>query len=641
VTVNAGAIPSELRERAQWVIWRGEMRDGKRTKVPYRADGDGRASSTDPATWATFDTALAASETLNADGVGYVFSTDDPYFGVDLDDSLSAEDRYAIMHALDTYTEESVSGAGYHVIGRGQLNGHGRHPHGLGVFDQDRYFVFTGEHVPDTPATIEDRQAELEQVLGLYLPTPAPAAAPTRPPQPVNLDDRGLLEKAFAARNGADFRALWEGRWQGTYSSQSEADLALCATLAFWTDRDPDRIDQMFRQSGLHREKWERADYRTRTIETAIAGTPDGYTPATNGDHDPGPDPTKPPLDEPVIGVMWQRLSEIAMRSIVFLDKPLLQASAFHLVAGRKGMGKGTWLADVAARVNRGELGPKRNVVWIGSEDSNSIDVRPRVEAAGGDPERILIVKQGWIQLPRDVDEIRHAMHEFGDVGMLAIDPVGNHIAGKDSNSDTDIRDAIAPLNPIADEHECMVFGVRHLSEKECKNGVLAAIVGTSAWVQVPRAVLAIVRDNEDPKISHVQCISGNRLPPETPGRMFRIEGVLLPELENEVTRAVRLGDSNKDIGTMLAGTREKEPSKSAAARELILDILETEGDKESDGFDARIANETGITAKTVRNIRGQLSDAGLIGARPDKNDDGLVLQWQIYRTLAPRGDHT
>ena len=87
-----------------------------------------------------------------------------------------------------------------------------------------------------------------------------------------------------------------------------------------------------------------------------------------------------------VNGIGWERLSDVEMRSIVFLDKPLLQASAFHLVAGRKGMGKGTVLADIAARVNRGELGGKRSVVWIGSEDSAAIDMKPRIVAAAATP---------------------------------------------------------------------------------------------------------------------------------------------------------------------------------------------------------------------------------------------------------------
>jgi bifunctional DNA primase/polymerase-like protein/AAA domain-containing protein len=330
----------------------------------------------------------------------------------------------------------------------------------------------------------------------------------------------------------------------------------------------------------------------------------------------------------------WRRLSEFEMRSIVFVDKPLLQADAFHLVAGRKGQGKGTLLASWASSCTRGELGDKRNVVWIGSEDSNAIDVKPRILASGGDPERILVVGEGWIQLPRDFEQIREAIETLGEVGILIIDPVGNHITGKNSNADTDIRDAIAPLNKIADEYGCLAFGVRHLSEKDCSRGVLAAILGASAWVHVPRAVLAVAKDNDDPNVSHIQCVAGNRLPPETPGRMFRIEGVLLPGLENEVTKAVWLGDSSKDVESMLA---QNKTSKSGNARELILDILEGEGEQESDALDARVAREAGIAAKTVRNLRTELKDEGLIKSFPEKTESGTVDHWVVSRTQAPR----
>jgi hypothetical protein len=276
-------------------------------------------------------------------------------------------------------------------------------------------------------------------------------------------------------------------------------------------------------------------------------------------------------------------------------------------------------------------------VVWIASEDSPAIDIRPRVEAVGGDPERILVVKRGWIQLPRDLDEISAAITGFREVAMLVIDPLGNHISGKDSNSETDIRDAIAPLNAIADELALMVFGIRHLSEKECSRGVLAAILGSSAWVQVPRAVLAVVRDDEDPQLAHVQCVAGNRLPPGTPGRVFRIEGVLLPGFEEEVTRAVWEGESRKDVETMLGNGTSREPSRSDEADELLLDILEAEGVQDSDTLDARVARQTGLAAKTVQNRRVELRKAGLIRSVPVRDESGMLESWSVARTGAPR----
>lgn len=353
----------------------------------------------------------------------------------------------------------------------------------------------------------------------------------------------------------------------------------------------------------------------------------------------PQPEPVQPLVEaKPRTTITWQPLGEVDMRSIVFVDKPLFQGSAFHIVGGRKGVGKGTLIAHSSARTTLGEFGPKRSVIWIGSEDSAAIDIKPRIVAAGGDPDRVTVVKEGWIQLPRDIDEISRKITETGDVGLLVIDPVGNHIAGKDSNSETDIRSAIAPLNDLADLHACMVFGVRHLTEKECKGGLVAAFLGSSAWSQVPRAVIAVVRDNEDPQISHVRCILGNRLPAGTPSRMFRIEGVLLPELENEVTRGTWIGESNKDIEEMFAKGSDKQPTKSASARELILDVLESEGDQESDALDARVARETGVAAKTVRNLRGDLKNEGLIKSFVgERNEDGTVAKWLVGRTQAPR----
>jgi hypothetical protein len=154
--------------------------------------------------------------------------------------------------------------------------------------------------------------------------------------------------------------------------------------------------------------------------------------------------------------------------------------------------------------------------------------------------------------------------------------------------------------------------------------------------VQVPRAVLAVARDPDDPELSHVQCLAGNRLPHGTPGRVFRIEGTLLPGLENEVTRAVWIGESTKDVETMLA-TAAKSPSRSTEARELLLDILEGDGEQESDALDARAARETGLAAQTIRNLRVTLKKEGLIRVMPDKDEFGEVIRWKVSRTGAPR----
>ena len=346
------------------------------------------------------------------------------------------------------------------------------------------------------------------------------------------------------------------------------------------------------------------------------------------------PTPTETPTPNGVFEM--ERLADVQERSIVFLDKPLWQADAFHLLVGRKGVGKGTLLADLAARVTRGELGAKRNVVWIGSEDSSAIDIKPRVRAAVGDAERVWTVKS-WPQFPRDLDVLTRSVEQTGDVGLVIIDPVANHVAGMNTDSES-IRDAIAPLNVLADELKTVVIGVRHLTEKQMKE-LRGAVLGSSAWYQTPRAVIAVVHD-EEAGVSHVQCIAGNRLPANTPGRIFRLTGVKLPDLEEEVTRAVWEGESAKDVETLFAASSGREnASKSAQARALILDLLEAAPERrmESDTLDALVTARTGLAKQTIKNARSSLADESLVKNRPENDEQGRFVCWFVERTLAPR----
>ena len=75
----------------------------------------------------------------------------------------------------------------------------------------------------------------------------------------------------FNSRYGAQIKALYDGDTSSFGGDESRADLALCNHLAYWTNNDESRIDKMFRESGLMRKKWERADYRARTIRLALS----------------------------------------------------------------------------------------------------------------------------------------------------------------------------------------------------------------------------------------------------------------------------------------------------------------------------------------------------------------------------------
>jgi len=272
-------------------------------------------------------------------GIGYVLTAADPFCGIDLDHSLDpatgalAPWAQHIVTRLASYTQRSCSSTGAHVFIEGKLPP-GRCQDGdLQMWDHGRFFAMTGWHLPGTPLTIAPRQGALEDLwcehfgaqvgdsvycldasgaitnttpweivriehtsdrrpyaLFAESATGWPLAQCERVPststagQPISplLEDALILQQAAAARNGTKFTRLWNGDWTG-YPSQSEADLALCELLAFWT-QDPAQLTRLFEQSGLYRAaKWgKRFDYRQRTIAKALAQCSQHYqSPAT------------------------------------------------------------------------------------------------------------------------------------------------------------------------------------------------------------------------------------------------------------------------------------------------------------------------------------------------------------------------
>lgn len=306
--IDVESIPESLVERDQWVCWKEEERDGKPTKVPVRPGAGAFASTTDPETWTSFEAALDFARNDDAAGLGFVFSDDDPIVGIDLDDCRDPEtgdlDPTAadIVDRLDSYTEISPSGTGLHVLVEGTLPD-GRNRRGsVELYDSARFFTVTGDHVDGTPTRVARRQDAIEGIHRDYVqddePEDAERNADDQEVQPnpsvgdVNLEDAEVVQKARNAENGEKFEQLWNGNTAG-YDSHSEADMALCCLLAFWTGGDHSQMDRLFRQSGLMRDKWDEVHYADGstygdvTLKRATSTVTEYYDP-----DDAHPDPT-------------------------------------------------------------------------------------------------------------------------------------------------------------------------------------------------------------------------------------------------------------------------------------------------------------------------------------------------------------
>jgi len=296
----SAAIPEEMRDADRWLCWRREERDGKPTKVPYRARVTGLrlASSTDPKSWTSYiiaKRAVAANPKL--EGLG--FALGDGWVGIDLDHAIDptagelAAWAAEIVADLDSYTELSPSGTGIHIIARGTVTDDRAKkvpmPDGgeLECYAHGRYFTVTGKQW-GVCSVVEERTEQLAELVAHYMvkPKAEPKRSPVRQQQEVGEAD--LLDVARRAKDGADFAALYDrGDLSAHENDHSRADLALCSKLAFYFGGDPSRMDSAFRGSALMRPKWDEQHgaktYGAMTVDKAREGQTEFYTPRRNG----------------------------------------------------------------------------------------------------------------------------------------------------------------------------------------------------------------------------------------------------------------------------------------------------------------------------------------------------------------------
>jgi putative DNA primase/helicase len=219
-------IPQELKERTQWVL--------HKQKVPYQVNGR-KASVTKPRTWASYKAIEGYQD------IGFVFTKDDPFVGIDLDNCIDEQWAKQIVSLFNSYTEITPSGKGYHIWVKGKWNNSSNRVSQIEVYNQERFFTFTSNHVASTPATVEYRQEQLD-----------------------------LFSIIMRLCENDKAKKLWQGDF-ADYSSASEADLALCSYIARHT-HNKDIILGIVQHSGLWDQKWQRLDYQERTIDAALQG---------------------------------------------------------------------------------------------------------------------------------------------------------------------------------------------------------------------------------------------------------------------------------------------------------------------------------------------------------------------------------
>ena len=283
----------KLKQRPIWVCCKIAEENGRKTKIPCAASGGATGTNKKYAhTWVTYKEAMEAAVRYGYAGVGFIIP--EGVFFIDKD-HIDPHDPAVqkLLRMFPSYAECSYSGNGAHIYGKCDLSRipvedgkldkryYTKNPHnGMEVYIgglTNRFAFFTGNVMQDLPlADCTDALLELLETEMLRTDHQEPKGE-----QLVELIDEAVdeddprIEDIIAAlrwdRNAPKFIRLFDNGDITGYASQSEADAALCAIIAFRAGPNPALIDAIFRRSELYRDdKWERADYRAHTIACGI-----------------------------------------------------------------------------------------------------------------------------------------------------------------------------------------------------------------------------------------------------------------------------------------------------------------------------------------------------------------------------------
>jgi hypothetical protein len=341
-------------------------------------------------------------------------------------------------------------------------------------------------------------------------------------------------------------------------------------------------------------------------------------------------------------------LSEVFPERVRWLWEGRIALGKLNLVDGDPGTGKSAATTDLAARVSVGRPWPDGSrceaggVVILSAEDGLADTIRPRFDAAGGDPSRAVAVStipdaegnERQIAIPDDLHVIEATIGRVGAV-LVVIDPLMAFLPGEvNSHRDQDVRRALAPLARLAERSGAAIVVVRHLNKGTGGNALYRG-GGSIGIVGAARSGLLIAKHPEDDGRRVLASIKSNLAPP-APSLVFG-----LASAESGAVRVDWKGESNLDAAALLsAPTDHEERSALSEAQEFLREVL-------SDGPQAasavkREADSAGIAKRTLDRARQSL---GVVSEREGEHGKrgGGRWFWRLseVKVANPKGWHS
>jgi hypothetical protein len=275
-------------------------------------------------------------------------------------------------------------------------------------------------------------------------------------------------------------------------------------------------------------------------------------------------------------------LSEVVPERVRWLWEGRIALGKLNLVDGDPGTGKSAATTDLAARVSVGKPWPDGSeckaggVVILSAEDGLADTIRPRFDAAGGDPSKAVAVStapaaegnERQIAIPDDLHIIEAAIERVGAV-LVVIDPLMAFLPGEvNSHRDQDVRRALAPLARLAERTGAAIVVVRHLNKATSGNALYRG-GGSIGIVGAARSGLLIAKHPEDDGRRVLASIKSNLAAP-APSLVFYLSGT-----ESGAVRVDWKGETPLDAAALLsAPTDHEERSALSEAQEFLREVL-------------------------------------------------------------------
>lgn len=294
------------------------------------------------------------------------------------------------------------------------------------------------------------------------------------------------------------------------------------------------------------------------------------------------------------------RMSEIESQEIEWLWYPFIPYGKLTIIQGDPGDGKTTLVLNIAAKLSNGigidkamQIYEPINIIYQTAEDGLADTVKPRLEAAGADCEKIVVIDESEKSLSMVDERLEEAIIKT-NARLLILDPIQAYLGGgMDMNRANEARDMTKKLGLLAEKYKCAIVLIGHMN-KAAGNKAAYRGMGSIDFFAVARSVLLVGRVEGQVNIRAVVQIKNNLAPFGHPKAFELEEGGFC-----------WLGDYEITADELLGGLAPK-ANKLEQAKQLLRELAKSNNSMQSKEI-FNLADEQGISKRTLENAKKEL----------------------------------